>query len=89
VFLTAAVRLALTSAFELSGHSWLATAAGVVGVALAALALLVAWASEVEEARGSSPLPLGRRGKGEDAMRASFAEQTRDVATEAGVRLRL
>ena len=37
----------------------------------------------------SSPLPLGRRGKGEDAMRASFAEQTRDVATEAGVRLRL
>jgi uncharacterized protein len=89
VLLTASVRIGLTSWFELSGTEALRTAAGVVGLVLAVLAVLVAWAGELEEAGARVPLPLGRRGKGRTAVEGSLDDQVTGVANEPGVRARL
>jgi len=86
VLITASLRIALTAVFELFGQEAWKTAAGVVGVLLTLLAVGVAWASEMEEAGGPLRVPLGRRGKGADAVTAPLAEQAGDVATEPGVR---
>ena len=89
VFLTASVRLLLTGVFHLTGSTWVKDAAGLVGLLLCALAVYVAWASELEDATGKSVLPVGRRGKGLTAVHGSLLDQVEDVATEPGVRTRL
>ena len=89
VLLVAAARIGLTSAYQLTGQDWLQTTAGAVGVALAVLAVAVAWASELEHSGVPVRVPLGRRGKGATAVRGSFSEQTSGLATEPGVRTRL
>jgi succinate-acetate transporter protein len=89
VLLTAAVRIGLTGVFQLSGQEWLKTTSGVLGVLLAVLAVAVAWGSELEDAGAPFALPLGRRGKGRDAVQGSLREQVSGVATEPGVRTRL
>lgn len=89
VLLTAGVRLGLTGWYHLEGAAWAKTSAGFIGVVLCALAVYVAWASELEEAAGRTLLPLGRRGKGQEAMLGTLADQSKDIAVEAGVRRRL
>jgi succinate-acetate transporter protein len=89
VFLTAGVRIALTGWYHLNGAQGAKTTAGVIGVVLCALAVYVAWASEIEEAAGRAILPIGRRGKGHEAMVGTLSDQTKDIALEAGVRTRL
>ncbi|MFL6080243.1 MAG: hypothetical protein ACJ714_09985 [Ornithinibacter sp.] len=89
VLLTAAVRIGLTGVFQLSGQEWLKTTSGVLGVLLALLALAVAWGSELEDAGAPFGLPLGRRGKGAQAVQGSLREQVSGVATEPGVRTSL
>lgn len=89
VLITASVRLALTSGYELSGQAWLQTLSGAVGIALALLAVAVAWASELEASGAPVRVPLGRRGKGVSTARGSFSEQAHGLATEPGVRTRL
>lgn len=89
VFVTAGLRIALTGAYHLSGADWVQSAAGLVGLLLFLMAVYVAFASELEDATGSSPLPLGRRGKGREAMHGSLMEQAKEIATEPGVRKRL
>lgn len=89
VLLTAAVRLGLTSAFQFTGREWLETAAGLLGVVVAILAVVVAWASELEDADAPFSLPLGRRAKGLEAVQGSLSDQVSGVATEPGVRARL
>jgi succinate-acetate transporter protein len=89
VLLVAALRIALTSGYELTGADWLQTAAGALGVALAVLAVAVAWASELENSGAPVRVPLGRRGKGATAVAGSFADQKSGLATEPGVRTRL
>ena len=89
VLLTAAARIAATSAYLLSGLDWLRTTAGVLGVLLALLAVVVAWASETEDAGAPVPVPLGRRGRGLDAVTGSLEEQVGGLATEPGVRTTL
>jgi succinate-acetate transporter protein len=89
VFLTAAVRLLLTGAFHLTGALWLKDSAGLVGLLLFVLAIYVAWASELEEAKGKAVLPVGRRGKGLTAMDGSLLEQVKDLPAEPGIRSRL
>lgn len=89
VFLTASLRLALTGAFQLTGSSWLKESAGILGLALFVLAVYVAWASELEDATGSTVLPVGRRGKGRTALHGSLTEQVASLPHEPGVRTRL
>lgn len=86
VLITASVRLGLTSAFEISGQGWLQTLAGAVGIALALLAVAVAWASELEASGAPVRVPLGRRGPGVSRPHGSFSEQAHGLATEPGVR---
>lgn len=89
VLLTASVRIGLTGVFELSGQEWLRTTAGALGLALAVLAVTVAWGSELEDAGAPFRVPLGRRGRGRQAVEGALPDQVRDVATEPGVRTRL
>ncbi len=89
VFLTAGLRLLLTGVFHLTGSAGVKDTAGVVGLVLFLLAMYVAWASELEDATGRTVLPVGRKGKGLTAMHGSLLEQTKDLATEPGVRTRL
>lgn len=69
VILTSAARFALTGIAEINGDTHWFTAAGWVGVALAALAAYAALALELEAAHSRTVLPLGRRGASRSARR--------------------
>lgn len=86
---TAAVRFAVFAGYELTAaHPW-RTAAGVLGVALCAIALVAVAALMWEEVL-KRPLPLTvRRGRGRTALEAPLEEQVRGLAREAGVREQL
>lgn len=84
-----ALRFAVTAGFELSGGSGWKTAAGVSGLVLAVAALYAATGFELEAARRRTVLPLLRRGAGQDAMQAGFADQLTGVDHEAGERRQL
>jgi succinate-acetate transporter protein len=86
---TASIRFLLTAFFQLTGGEEWKTASGILGLALAVLAVYAAWASELEDATGRTILPTGRRGKGLIALHGSLYEQVRDVSAEPGVRTRL
>lgn len=83
------LRFAVTGVAELTGSSAWFTAAAVVGLVLAAVALYAALALELEDARHATVLPVGRRGGGAQVMTGSTAEELADVAHEAGVRKQL
>lgn len=72
----AALRFAVTGAYELTGSGGWKGAAGLVGLVLAAVAVYAALAMELEGTTGRTVLPLGRRG-------------SLDVGEEPGVRPRL
>jgi succinate-acetate transporter protein len=86
VLYATAARWALTAAYELSSSSAWETAAGAMGVLLAALALYASLAFEIEDQQRRTVLPTLRRGPGQKAMTAPLAEQVANVANEAGVR---
>ncbi len=86
MLLVAGVRFALGGVYELgAGEGWQDASAGT-GLALAALALYAALAMELEDARGKTIAPLGRRGAGQRAMTGSLDDQVTGVEHEAGVR---
>jgi len=89
VFVTAAVRFALTALDELTGNEFWENAAGIVGLALFALAIYGALAAELEDAQGETVLPLGRRMKGRLALDGSLDEQMKKAPNEPGVRQQL
>lgn len=89
VLLTTAARWAATGAYEFSGSSVAETVAGVVGVALAVIALYASLAFELEDQQRRTVLPTFRSGKGEVAMQRDLAAQVDRVANEAGVRAQL
>ena len=64
-------------------------AAGVVGLILGALALYAAYAAEYEDVLKRPLLTLGRRGKGELAVKGTYSQQIAEVAHEPGVRQQL
>jgi succinate-acetate transporter protein len=72
VLATAGLRFLVTGAYELSAASSWQHLAGIVGLALCALGVYAAVAMALEDARGATVLPLGRRGAG--------------ITSEAGVR---
>jgi len=86
VLLLAGTRFVLGGVYQLgAGAAW-QDASAVVGLALSAAALYAAWAMELEDARGRTVAPLGRRGRGRDALDEPFAGQVEGLEHEAGVR---
>jgi uncharacterized protein len=74
---TTALRFACTGMYELTVSDTWTDIAGVVGLALCAIAIYAALAIAMEDARRQTVLPTGRRGAG------------RDVEDEAGIRAQL
>jgi uncharacterized protein len=89
VLATTAVRFAVTGLYELTGGGGWETAAGVVGLALCALALYAALAMALEDAGRATVLPLLRRGAGRASVGGSLDEQVERIEREAGVREQL
>ncbi len=89
VNLMTAVRFWVTAVYEWGApHAW-ETAAGAVGIALAALAVYAALAFEVEDQRRETVLPTFRRGAGTLAMTGDLTDQVSRAHHEAGVRKQL
>ncbi len=89
VLMLASVRFAVTGVAELTASAGWKGAAGIVGLALAALALYAALAFELEAVRGRTVLPLLRHGSAGAAIRSDAEAQVSDVEHEAGVRKQL
>jgi hypothetical protein len=64
-------------------------ASAVVGFVLAGTALYSALATLVEDVRGGTALPFGRRAKARAALDGPFDRQLDDIEHEAGVRQQL
>jgi succinate-acetate transporter protein len=89
VFGTASLRFLVTAIYEMSGSEAWKKTSGVVGLVLFALAIYAAWASQLEDATGTTVLPIGRRNKARIAVDGSLFEQVRDVPNKPGVRTML
>jgi succinate-acetate transporter protein len=89
VLTTTAVRFLVTALYQVTGSGTWKTTAGIVGLALCALAAYTALAMALEESHRRTVLPLLRRGTGEGAITADLGRQVRDVEHEAGVRAQL
>ena len=89
VLLTAAVRFALTGAYQLTGGPGWQGAAGVVGLVLLGIAFYAALALEIEGIKRKTVLPVLRRGEGRSAVEGDLGDQLRSVENEAGVREQL
>jgi succinate-acetate transporter protein len=89
VLVTTALRFAVTALYQLTGSGTWKTTAGVVGLALCALAVYTALAMALEDSKRRTLLPLLRRQTGADAITAGLGRQVTDVEHEAGVRAQL
>jgi uncharacterized protein len=89
VLTTTALRFLMTALYQLTGSSEWKTTAGVVGLALCALAGYTALAMALEESHRRTVLPLLRRDTGAGAIAADLRSQVRDIEHEAGVRAQL
>jgi succinate-acetate transporter protein len=86
---TAGLRFALTGIYEISGSETWKHVAGIVGLILAALAVYAAYAAELEDVLKRPVLPLGRRGKGREALEGTYAQQVASLSHEPGIRQQL
>jgi succinate-acetate transporter protein len=82
----AALRFGVTGIYELSASPTWEDIAGVVGLALCALALYTALAMALEDVRRHTVLPLLRRNSGRSSIEGSLSDQTAGLEHEAGVR---
>ena len=89
VLTTAGLRFVVTGLYQLTSKEAWENTAGVIGLVLAGLAVYAAYAAEFEDVLKRPLLPLGRRGKGEQAVKGTYAEQIAGVAHEPGVRQQL
>ena len=89
VLTTTALRCFVTALYQLTGSGAWKTTAGVVGLALCALAVYTALAMALEESHRRTVLPLLRRRVGAGAIDADLGSQIRDIEHEAGVRAQL
>jgi succinate-acetate transporter protein len=62
IFGVVSIRFVLAAIYNLTGTEGWQNAAGAVGVVVSALAAYAVWAAVLEDARGRTVLPLGRRG---------------------------
>ena len=84
-----ALRFLLTGLHEVTGGDGVGHVAAIVGLLLVPIAAYVALALELENLQRRTVLPLLRRGLGAEAMHGSFAQQSRRLQREAGVREQL
>jgi succinate-acetate transporter protein len=89
VLTATALRFLVTALYQLTGSGSWETTAGVVGLALCALAIYTALAMALEESHRRTVLPLLRRNTGAVAIAADLGSQVRDIEHEAGVRAQL
>jgi succinate-acetate transporter protein len=89
VLATAGLRFLLTGIYEISASETWKHLAGVVGLILTALALYAAYAAEYEDVLKRPVLPLGRRGKGRQAVEGTYADQIAALTHDPGVRQQL
>lgn len=89
VFLVASLRFLAGGIGELSANEAWENAAGSVGLVLFLLAVYGALAAGIEEARGKTILPLGRRALGKVAVQGDLYDQAGDAPRRAGVRVQL
>lgn len=89
IFTLAGIRFLTTGIYELGeGEVW-ENLSGLLGLALAALAIYAALASQLEDALGKPVLPLGRRGRAKVALEGSLLEQVKHAPNDPGVRTML
>lgn len=84
-----AARFIIAALYALTGTGWIEKAGGGLGFLVAAAALYVALAAELEATRHEPVLPLLRHGPGELALNGSLGDQIRGIEHEAGVRRQL
>lgn len=86
ILVAAAVRTALAGGYELGAPKPLLSAAGILALVIAAVALYGGLALLLEDTAHHTVLPLARRGAGQEAVRGDIAAQLRGLESEAGVR---
>jgi succinate-acetate transporter protein len=89
VLSSAALRFAVSGLYELTAGGTWKDIAGLVGLLPCAIGVYAALALALEDARGETVLPLGRRNRGRSSMQGTFASQVAGVEREAGVREQL
>lgn len=89
VLFVASARFILTGIHQLSGAPAVEAMAGIMGLALLAIALYAALALELEDVRRRTVLPVLRVGMGREALRGTPAQQVAGIEHEAGVREQL
>lgn len=82
----AAARFVLTGIHQLGGGIAVRDASGVLGLGVATLALYTALALTLEETRGHSVVPIGRRGAGRSAIGGGLDDQLAGIEHAPGVR---
>ena len=87
VVLTIAVpRFFVSALFEATGSATIGHIAGVLGFVLVAAARYTAWALLLEDMRGRTVLPVGRRGPALAALQGEVSDQLVGLEHSAGVR---
>jgi uncharacterized protein len=86
VMLVAALRFALTGAYQLGASNSWQTASAIIGVVLVGTALYAAAAFLLEDARHHRVLPVSRRSTSRYAMSGELGHQLDTLPAEAGVR---
>lgn len=89
VLVTAGLRFMIIGLYQLTTDEAWEDTAGVIGLALTGVAIYAAYAAEFEDVLKRPVLPLGRRGRGEVAVKGTYAQQIANVAHEPGVRQQL
>jgi hypothetical protein len=89
VLTIAGFRFVVTGLYQLTSNEAWEDAAGVIGLVLAGFAVYAAYAAEFEDVLKRPVLPFGRRGKGQQAVEGTYAEQIAKIAHEPGVRQQL
>ena len=89
VIALASARFAMNGLYELTASSAFETTSGVLGCAIAAIALYGGLALGLEDLQGKPVLPIGRRGGARRAFEGDIGEQVGPIESEAGVRKQL